>query len=79
MDLQLIRWIDNMADMKDFILEGWTLFPRSGTIVKADHPITPLNPTPTFAVFDIKYERGSIFVRGEKTMWFHLNMIKAAV
>lgn len=41
-----------------------------GMRVKADHPITPLNPEETFIVFDTQIERGNLYLRGEKTMWF---------
>ncbi len=68
-----------MADMKDFFFEGWSAFPRVGTRVKADHPITPGNPEETFIVEYVKYDRGSIWIRGENTFWFHVNMIKAVV
>lgn len=36
----------------------------------ADHPITCLNPEYCFLVVHWKAERGKLYVRGEKTMWF---------
>lgn len=51
--------------------------PCIGSMVKADHPVTCLNPTEWFAVYEIKYEpvHNKFWVRGENTMWFNLNMI----
>lgn len=41
-----------------------------GKTAKADHPITCLNPAPTFKIFGAKIANDRIFVRGEETMWF---------
>jgi hypothetical protein len=47
-----------------------------GMEVQADHPVTCLNPAPTFQIHEAKIdERGKLFVRGEETMWFHGGMI----
>lgn len=51
-----------------------------GLEVEADHPITCVNPTKTFKIFDVQIDDGwsgkTIFVRGEDTMWFSTRMIK---
>ena len=47
----------------------------TGMIVKADHPITVLNPTETFEVIDVNIERGKLFLRGKDTMWFEAGML----
>lgn len=50
-----------------------------GLEVKADHPITCLNPTETFLIRYAKIdERGKLYVRGEETMWFHASLITRA-
>ena len=41
-----------------------------GLRVKADHPITVLNPDETFVIYDARIENGNIYARGELTMWF---------
>ena len=56
----------------------WIAIPKIGAKVASSHPITLLNPDPTFFVEDIKYERGSFWIRGEKTCWFHIKMISEA-
>lgn len=53
----------------------WIKVPQVGCVVSSTHPRTCLNPDPTFEVSEIKYERGSFYVRGERTCWFHINMI----
>lgn len=46
-----------------------------GLEVRADHPITCLNPEPTFKISEVKIENDKLYVRGEQTMWFHGGMI----
>lgn len=46
-----------------------------GMIVKADHPITCMNPEETFEVKEAKIENGGLYLKGEKTMWFHTNLL----
>lgn len=50
-----------------------------GKEAKADHPITSLNPTPTFIIVAVKVEETAshqnpqghkVSVRGSDTMWF---------
>lgn len=55
--------------------EGWMLVPKVGTRVKADHPITCLNPEETFEVTGIGIDNGRISVRGDNTCWFGLGLI----
>lgn len=57
--------------------EGWTLVPKIGTKVKANHPITCINPEEYFAVHEIQAFGGNITVRGEDTCWFGMNTIAA--
>lgn len=58
----------------------WRQVPAKGALVKADHPITVLNPSETFEVLEIKVdERGEFFARGENTMWFNTRMLSAAL
>ena len=49
-----------------------------GALVKAKHPITPLNPTETFIVKEAKIERNKLFMRGENTMWFAHELLEKA-
>ena len=53
----------------------WINVPMPGTVVKSSHPITCLNPHETFEVVDVIFDGGAIYVRGDKTCWFHINMI----
>ncbi len=48
-----------------------------GSMVKVDHPITCVNPTEYFTVFEMRYdlERQKLAVRGEDTCWFGSSMI----
>lgn len=57
---------------------GWKLVPLPGAEVSADHPITVLNPEPTFHVHEVKVTGHYVHVRGENTCWFALPMISAA-
>lgn len=52
-----------------------------GVLVTADHPITVLNPDPVFSIHEVKVdcERKRIYVRGEKTMWFDVALVKKQV
>lgn len=49
-----------------------------GTRVKANHPITVLNPEETFLVKYMKFEQGRnvCFVRGDLTCWFRADQVK---
>lgn len=47
-----------------------------GIEVAADHPVTCLNPAPTFQIFEAEIRRGALYVRGEETMWFHHGLIR---
>lgn len=53
-----------------------------GRRVKADHPITVLNPEESFIVTEVKLEVGghfhgpSFYVKGENTMWFHESLVE---
>lgn len=59
--------------------EGWRLVPMIGAEVRADHPITSLNPDPTFEVFAIRAEADQrLYVRGENTCWFNIDGIAPA-
>lgn len=54
-----------------------------GRRVKADHPITVLNPEETFIVTEVKFNQYSVngpsfYVRGEKTMWFAEGLVELA-
>lgn len=53
-------------------------WPYIGMPVKADHPITCINPTETFTIAEVKAEEGKFYVRGEHTCWFNWNMVKPA-
>ena len=63
---------------KPAIPEGWKLVPMLGTRVSANHPVTCLNPEPTFEVVAIKADSFSIFAKGANTMWFGVGMLAAA-
>jgi hypothetical protein len=41
-----------------------------GITVKADHPITCLNPSETFKIAHARIDNDQLYCRGEKTMWF---------
>lgn len=73
---------DRMAQLRALeasVPAGWKSVPMPGTRVKADHPITPLNPEETFVVHAVNVDSdGKVFVRGEATMWFHVNMLSPA-
>lgn len=56
----------------------WEMVPMLGATVKADHPITCLNPDETFVVTAIHWDRGQFFARGEQTMWFSTRMLSPA-
>ena len=58
--------------------DGWVLVPRIGTEVAADHPITCLNPTPTFDVVAVEVDSLGARARGENTCWFGVSMLAAA-
>lgn len=59
--------------------DGWKLVPSIGTSVKANHPITCLNPDEWFEVTEVRAESdGRFAVRGERTCWFGLSMLSAA-
>ncbi|MDO8611127.1 MAG: hypothetical protein Q7R95_11430 [bacterium] len=47
-----------------------------GTQVKADHPITVLNPEETFKIKEVSIDNNILYVRGENTMWFAQGLIK---
>ena len=47
-----------------------------GLEVRADHPITCLNPEKSFKIFDAKIEDDKLYVRGQNTMWFHSGLVK---
>ena len=49
-----------------------------GQEVKADHPITCLNPDGTFKIVDAQIDGGKLYVRGDDTMWFSSEMISLA-
>ncbi len=54
-----------------------------GRRVKADHPITCYNPKETFIVKFVEENVSPLgqvkrYVRGEKTMWFHEDLIELA-
>jgi len=55
--------------------EGWQLVPKVGTMVKANHPITCLNPEEWFAVAEIEHRHGKFYVRGENTCWFSVSSL----
>lgn len=57
---------------------GWELVPLIGTTVKADHPITCLNPDEYFDVHEIQIGSTGVSVRGKNTCWFGLGLISAA-
>lgn len=46
-----------------------------GLEVKANHPITVLNPTKTFKITQASIEDNKLYVRGEDTMWFESSLI----
>lgn len=56
-------------------IKGWVMVPFIGTLVKANHPITVLNPTKIFEVEEIKVEGFGMYARGDKTCWFNVNML----
>jgi hypothetical protein len=58
--------------------DGWVLVPMVGTEVAADHPITCLNPTPTFDVVAVEVHSLGALARGENTCWFGVSMLAAA-
>ena len=62
----------------------WINVPLVGTRVRSSHPITVINPEEVFVVSELKLTYGkifddnfglTIFVRGENTCWFNVNMI----
>ena len=62
----------------------WINVPLVGTRVRSSHPITTLNPEEVFVVSELKFSNGrltdtdiglTVFVRGENTCWFNINMI----
>lgn len=56
--------------------DGWVMVPRVGTLVSADHPVTP---EPTLEVTQVCSEpNGNFVVRGEGTEWFDISMVHAA-
>ncbi|GGE18512.1 hypothetical protein GCM10011390_42110 [Aureimonas endophytica] len=57
---------------------GWQRVPNVGDEVRADHPITVLNPTQTFIVYERRFKDDRVSVRGENTCWFDLGMISPA-
>jgi hypothetical protein len=64
---------------KGGVPEGWVAVPRIGTQVSADHPLTVLNPAPTFEVTEVRAELdGNFAVRGENTCWFGIRSIRPA-
>ena len=56
-------------------VEGWLKVPTIGTLAKANHPITVLNPTKVFEVTRILVEGSRIYAGGKTTMNFHVNML----
>ena len=74
------------ADPKDdvnfsplhYVPEGWSIVPSVGSYVKADHPLTVLNPTKVFEVVEVKSESGRFYARGKHTMWFGVGMLTEA-
>lgn len=59
--------------MTTTIPDGWECltFPKIGTWVCANHPVTCLNPSRYFQVSEIKYEQSvRVYVKGEDTCWF---------
>ncbi|AVQ81695.1 hypothetical protein C4F17_12450 [Variovorax sp. PMC12] len=55
---------------------GWQLVPTIGARVKANYPITVLNPTEYFTVSEMRMNSdGRIAVRGEDTCWFSLQSL----
>jgi hypothetical protein len=52
-----------------------------GRRVKADHPVTCLNPEETFIVTEVNFDAHSIngpsfYVKGENTMWFAEGLVE---
>jgi hypothetical protein len=58
--------------------EGWACVPLPGTLVSSTHPQTVLNPDKVFEVLEVKSDGDRFFVRGERTCWFGLGMIRPA-
>lgn len=48
----------------------------SGRLFSADHPISDLNPAEWFQVKQVKIEGSRIFIAGEHTCWFSINMCR---
>ena len=44
-----------------------------GKMVKANHPITCLNPDEWFEVINAREDEGAVYVIGRKTFWFRLS------
>lgn len=49
-----------------------------GVKVKADHPITVLNPDPVFEIREVEIRNGNLYCRGENTMWFGAGLLRRA-
>jgi hypothetical protein len=47
-----------------------------GVVVKADHPVTCLNPDETFPIYECRIDNDKLYCRGEKTMWFHAALLE---
>jgi hypothetical protein len=58
--------------------QGWRLVPQIGAWVSSSHPITCLNPDPAFQIAEVEHDIDKIYVRGEQTCWFHIDMISPA-
>lgn len=60
------------------------MFVKLGMMAEVNHPITVLNATKFFEIIDIKVEISEseknfvqkVWIRGEDTCWFNVNMIK---
>lgn len=53
----------------------WEMVPKVGARVKADHPVTCLNPEETFIVTELSFDNGRFFARGAQTCWFSTRML----
>ncbi len=58
-------------------MENWQKIPNTGDWVKSSHPRTCLNPDEFFQVCERKIEGDKVYIRGENTCWFHIDMISA--
>jgi hypothetical protein len=75
----LLRVVSAAApEVQAKVADGWRLVLEIGTMVKADHPITCLNPTEYFEVTEVEVTSTGARARGKNTCWFGTSMLAAA-